>query len=269
MIISAPSDIAFVVLGVPIYWYGVVLASAIFVAVLVGNKFFNFINGDSKKDIILEYAPLLIISGIFGARLYFCILNSGYYFSHPIEILDIRQGGLSIHGAIAGGILSLVLLSYKKNLKLLNILDSLSCSTILGQAIGRWGNYFNSEAYGIPVASQKWGLFIPEMKRIPQYSEFSLFHPTFLYESVLDLFAFFILGFLLFKFGKKYRGLIFFSYLLIYSIIRFFIERLRVDSAMNLGNIPIAEIVSIILFVVGFCGILFVIVNNLKIHIEK
>lgn len=265
MIIPAPEDIAFNIFSIPIYWYGITMASAIFVAILCANYLFNKINPDLKKDIILEYAPILIISGILCARLYFCLLNAPHYLSNPFEILDIREGGLSIHGAIIGGVASMIFISKKSKTPLLNIIDAISCSTILGQAIGRWGNYFNSEAYGIPVASQKWGLFIPEARRITQYANYSLFHPTFLYESILDLVSFFILAFIYLKLGKKYRGLTFFAYLTIYSIIRFFIEQIRVDSAMNIASIPIAEIVSILLFLTGFVGILFIILKNKKI----
>ncbi len=257
MIIPAPCDIAFKLFGIPIYWYGVMMACAIFVAMIVANKLYNTLNEKLRKDVIIEFAPYIILFGIVGARLYFCSLNPDYYFSHPVEILDIRQGGLSIHGAIIGGVLSMIFIAKKVKIPVMSIIDSMSCATILGQAIGRWGNYFNSEAYGLPVSSQKWGLFIPETKRISEYASYKLFHPTFLYESVLDILGFLILLVVYFKFGKKYRGLPFFAYLSIYSIIRFFVEQIRIDSALNLGSFPIAEVISIILFVTGIFGICF------------
>ncbi len=267
MIIPAPEDVAFNLFSIPIYWYGITMASAIFVAILCANYLFNKINPNLKKDTILEYAPALIISGILCARLYFCLLNATHYLSNPLEILDIREGGLSIHGAIIGGVASMIFISKKSKTPLLSIIDAISCSTILGQAIGRWGNYFNSEAYGIPVASQNWGLFIPEAKRITQYANYSLFHPTFLYESVLDLVAFFILTIIYTKLGKKYKGITFFAYLTIYSIIRFFIEQLRVDSAMNIATVPIAEIVSVLLFAIGIVGILSVLIKQKRTNV--
>lgn len=255
MIIPSPPDIAFNLLGLPVYWYGVTMACAIFTSMVSGNILYNRVNFDLVKDVILEYAPFIIIFGIVGARLYFCILNPHYYFTHPIEILDIRQGGLSIHGAIIGGVLSMIIASKRAKVPLMNIMDALSCSTILGQSIGRWGNYFNSEAYGLPVEDQKWGLLIPETRRVSAFADYSLFHPTFLYESVLDFAAFFVLMFILLKWGRKYRGLTFFAYLIIYSVIRFFIEQIRVDSALNVGSLPIAEIVSAVLFFVGLTGV--------------
>lgn len=262
MIIPAPNPVAFSFLGLPIYWYGIIMASAIFAGMIVANKLFNITQSNLGKDVIIEYAPLIIIMGIFGARLYFCMLNAGFYFTHPLEILDLRQGGLSIHGAIIGGVVSLLFVAFRTKIPLMKILDPLSCATILGQAIGRWGNYFNSEAYGIPVNSQSWGLFIPEAKRSAEFLNFSFYHPTFLYESILDLCGFVALLFIFLKLGKKMQGVTFFSYLTIYAVIRFFIEQLRVDSALNIGIMPIAQIVSIVLFVIGVVGV--VTINRIK-----
>ena len=167
MIIPSPPDIAFNLLGLPVYWYGVTMACAIFTSMVSGNILYNKVNFDFTKDVILEYAPLIIIFGILGARLYFCILNPHYYFTHPIEILDIRQGGLSIHGAIIGGVLSMIIASKRAKVPLMNIMDALSCSTILGQSIGRWGNYFNSEAYGLPVKVKHGGFLYLKPEGFP------------------------------------------------------------------------------------------------------
>lgn len=265
MIIPAPNDIAFNLFGLPIYWYGVTMATSIFVSMIVANKLYNIVNKDLRLDVIIEYAPFIILFGILGARLYFCTLNPGYYFAHLIEILDIRQGGLSIHGAIIGGVISMIAIAKKVKVPIMSIIDSMSVATILGQSIGRWGNYFNSEAYGLPVASQTWGLFIPASKRVSEFMDYSLFHPTFLYESLLDFGGFFILLFIILKFGKKYQGVPFFSYLILYSIIRYFIEQIRVDSALNVGSLPIAEIVSVVLFIIGLVGLLFVVAKNSRI----
>ncbi len=262
MIIPALEPVAFNLFNIPVYWYGICMAFAIFTAIIVANMLLNI---RFKKDVILSAAPVIIVAGIAGARLYFCLLNPTYYFSHPIEILDIRQGGLSIHGALIFGILSLLFVAKKYKIPFLNILDAMGTATILGQSIGRWGNYFNSEAYGLPVNGQNWGLFIPIERRVAQYSDFSLFHPTFLYESVLDFVGFLVLLFIYFKFGKKYSGLPFFAYLIIYSVIRFFIEQIRVDSALNVGSVPIALVISVVMFLIGILGMLSVLyINRLK-----
>ena len=259
MIIPAVNEVAFRIFNFSVYRYGVIMACAIFTAIITADKLFDFLNKDLRHGIIMESAPLLIVCGILGARIYFCCLNPQYYFSHPLEILDIREGGLSIHGALIGGILSTVYIIKKFKIPFFTIMDCMAPATILGQAIGRWGNYFNSEAYGLPVAGQNWGLYIPQEHRIAEFSQFDLFHPAFLYESVSDFFAFILLTFILLKTEGKYKGLTFFSYLTVYSVIRFFIEQIRIDSALFVGSVPIAQIVSVILFVAGIIGIIFVI----------
>ena len=258
-VIPTPAPIAFTLFGFPIYWYGIIMALAIFISALVGNFLFNKINPDLKKDIIISIAPVLIICGIIGARLYFCLLNGDYYFTHPLEIFDIREGGLSIHGALIFGILCLLVVAFKNKISPLKILDTLACSVFLGQAIGRWGNYFNSEAFGLPVDGQTWGLFIPETLRPAQFSDYSLFHPTFLYESVLDLAGFLLLLFVLKKFGRKYKGFTFCLYLILYALIRLVVEQIRVDSALSIGTIPIAQIVSFVMLLGGIVGVLFIV----------
>lgn len=259
-ILPTPPAIAFNLFGIPIYMYGIIMAVAIFTAIVTANSYFNKTN-KYYKDLILENSIYIIFSGILGARLYYCLLNYGYYLTKPLEILDIRQGGLSIHGAILGGILCLILVSKKTKVSVLKYLDAISVATLLGQAIGRWGNYFNSEAYGLPVKSQTWGVLIPESRRLTEYAQYSLYHPTFLYESVLDIIAFGILSYLYFKFSK-FKGFAFFSYLIIYSLIRFFVEQIRLDSALNVGSVPIAEIVSIVLFVVGLIGLSVILIKD-------
>lgn len=262
MILPAQHDIAFSIYGISVYWYGIIMAIAMLVAIVCANKLFNCTYPECKKDIILEFSPLIIMFGVLFARLYFCILNPHYYFTHPIKIFDIREGGLSIHGGIIGGILSVLFIIKKYNIKFFKIIDPIACSTFLGQAIGRWGNYFNSEAYGFPVAGQNWGVFIPQSRRIKGYSQYDLFHPTFLYESVLDFLSFLILLLIYKKIGKRYNGLIFFLYMIFYSVIRFYIEKIRIDSTLNIGNMPIAQLISIILFAIGIIGIFFVIKSN-------
>ena len=247
-VIPSVEPVAFYLGNIAIYKYGITLAIAIFVAIFTANSIFNRINNGYKKDLMLEYAPLIIIIGILCARLYFCVLNPSYYLSHPLEILDIRQGGLSIHGGLIGGIAAILVAAKISKCPSMLILDSLACAAFLGQAIGRWGNYFNSEAYGLPVAGQNWGLFIPKICRLEQFYDIKLYHPAFLYESLLDFGGFILLLWLINKFGKKYIGLVFYSYLMLYSIIRLIVEQIRVDSVLNIGNIHIAVIVSLILF---------------------
>ena len=260
-VIPAPNPVAFSLFNIPIYKYGIAMALAIFVAMVLANYYYNISNSEEKsfrKDLIYEFAPLIIITGILGARIYFCMLNPHYYLTHILEIFDIRQGGLSIHGAILGGGFGLWLVAKRTKVQFLAVIDTLSGSMFAGQAIGRWGNYFNSEAFGLPVAGQNWGLFIPEASRPVQYSDFALFHPAFLYESCLDILGFVVMYIIVRRFGKTHKGMTFFTYLMLYSVIRFFVEQIRVDSALNVGIIPIAQVVSVIMFVVGICGMIYV-----------
>lgn len=257
-VIPATNPIAFTVFSTPIYWYGITMALAILVSALVGNKLCNCINSDWKKDFIISYAPILILIGLLGARLYFCLLNAGHYLNNPFEILDFREGGLSIHGALIFGILGVFFIAYYKKVSIMKFLDVMSCSIILGQAVGRFGNYFNSEAYGLPVSGQNWGLFIPVKDRLPEFIQYNLYHPAFLYESFFDCLGFGILLFIYFRFGKKFAGLTFSVYLILYALIRFFVEQIRIDSALNIGSVPIAQIVSVVLFLIGIVGVAYI-----------
>ena len=252
MIINAPSDIAFSISNFPVYWYGIILATSIFIGFYLADYLAKFRN--IKSGFILDNAFLLIIVGLLGARLYYCLLNFTYYCSHPLQILDLRQGGLSIHGMLIAGAIAIYYLTKRHKIDIFSFLDVSVVAVALSQAIGRWGNYFNSEAFGLPTFSN-WGLYVPLKNRPLEYAEYSLFHPTFLYESVLNLLLFLTLFVLLKKIKKT--GLVFSLYLIFYSLIRIFVEQIRIDSAFNLFGIPIAQIISLILLILGL-GIFFV-----------
>jgi len=239
---ASHSQIFCTIFGVHIYYYGVILALAIIVGTLVsdklGEKFYNF-----KKETFIDLSPYLIVSGIIGARLYYCVLNYDFYLRFPTEILAIRHGGISIHGAILGGLIGLIIFAKRRNLSILKLCDISSIGLILAQSIGRWGNFFNSEAYGLPT-NLPWKLYIaPQYRQIP-YLENEFFHPTFLYESILDFILFLIL-FMIIKNGwNKKEGNITFIYLIFYSIIRIFVEHYRIDSVMYIHSLPVAMVVS-------------------------
>ena len=263
MAFQSPGDVIFSLNGFNIYTYGVIMACACLVGVFTAYYLYKKYNSDLNYNKLIDIAPLILFAGIAGARLYYCLLNPVYYFSNPMEILDIRQGGLSIHGGLFLGITVLILLAKKYNLGCFRVLDSFACGTALAQSIGRWGNFFNSEAFGVPT-DLPWKLYIPLSKRPEFYANYEYFHPTFLYESILDMCIFCILLYIMKKVYPNYIGLVFWCYLGLYSIVRFFIEQLRTDSALNIGNIPVAQIVSIGLFTVALFGILFVL-NKSKI----
>lgn len=246
---QSPGDIAFSIFGFPIYFYGITLAVAIFVGVYTAYILYKKFYEPEKADCIIDFSPYVILLGIVGARLYYCVVNFGYYVLKPIEIFNVRQGGLSIHGMIIIGVLALWGFSKFYKISFLKLFDVFMCGTALAQSIGRWGNFFNSEAFGYPT-NLPWKLFIPIAKRPLQYINYEYFHPAFLYESILDFFVFIILLILLKKFSNK-PGLTACIYLILYSIVRIFVEQIRIDSALNIDGIPVAQIASIVIIFIA------------------
>ncbi len=255
MILSSPGEVFINIGGLKIYYYGVIMALAViaglFVCKFVCEKFYT------KKDfeIIYNLSVGTIICGFLGARIYY-VLASYKYFSQNIgEIFAFRQGGMSIHGAILGGLIFVIIYLKIKKLPVLKYLDILSFGLISGQIIGRWGNFFNSEAFGLPTFS--WlKLYIPMEKRPEEFMAFDYFQPAFLYESLLNLLVIIIL-FMILKRSKQ-SGYVVFSYILLYSVVRLFIEYLRIDSVLNFGSIPLAQVVSIIGVFVGITGLIII-----------
>lgn len=246
---SSSSQIICTMFGVHIYFYGVILALAILVGTFfsdyIGQKYFEL-----KKETIIDLSPYLVIFGILGARIYYCILNSDFYMRFPTEIVAIRHGGISIHGAILGGLIGLLIYAKRKNISALKLTDVTSVGLALAQSIGRWGNFFNSEAFGRPT-DLPWKLYIdPQYRPIP-YQNYDFFHPTFLYESILDLIICIIL-FTFIKSGQKTKsGNIALAYLVMYSFARIIVENYRIDSVAYIHGIPIAIIVSFIIIFVA------------------
>ena len=251
---QSPTDVAFDVFGFPIYFYGIILASAIFVGFYCAYFLYKLFYNKQEASKIIDFSPYIIIIGIIGARLYYCLVNFSYYVKHPLEIFYIRQGGLSIHGVIIIGILALYTFSKKYKMSFLKLIDVFLCGTALGQSIGRWGNFFNSEAFGTPT-NLPWKLYIPITHRPPQYIDFKYFHPTFLYESIFDFLIFLIL-LICFKKLSKSPGVLACLYLIMYSIVRIIVEHFRIDSALNIDGIPIAQLVSLIIIVVASVAIM-------------
>ena len=233
---------------VQIYWYSVIVLTAI----LLGS--FLFLKAAKKEGYNEEFLTntifYVIIFSIIGARLYYVLFNLGYYFKHPLEIIAVWNGGLAIHGGIIGGTLCLLYHTLKYKKSFLRLTDLIVPSLILGQAIGRWGNFFNSEAHGPQVAKE-----VLEKLPIPKFVINGMnidgiyYHPTFFYESIWCIIGFVIL-IVLSKKVKLRRGGLTGIYFIWYSIARFFIEGLRTDSLM-LGSIKVAQLISVLLFILG------------------
>jgi phosphatidylglycerol:prolipoprotein diacylglycerol transferase len=245
------NPVAFSVFGLSIRWYGILIASGMLIAIILSNytsKLRN-INYDELLNIVLISLPLAII----GARLYYVIFSYKDYINNPIDIFNIRQGGLAIHGGVIVGLLSAFTYCYRKKLNFLDYTDVAAPSIIIAQSIGRWGNFFNQEAHGGPV-SYSFIKHFPMFIQKGMYIDGIYYHPTFLYESIWDFCIFFVLLAILKK--SKRTGIVIASYIGLYSLGRFFIEGLRTDSLM-LGPLKIAQVVSLLGFILWICSLLF------------
>ncbi len=244
---QSPGEIAFRIFNYPVYYYGIILAFAIFTGVYTAYLIYKKYYGDSKAEYIIDFSPFIILIGILGARLYYCLVNFSYYSLHPVEILNVREGGLSIHGMIIIGIISLYCFAGIYKMSFLKLADVFLCGTALGQSIGRWGNFFNSEAFGMPT-NLPWKLYIPHSHRPLEFIKYEYFHPAFLYESILDLLIFIILVLLFKKLSEK-PGTLACIYLILYSLARILIEHCRVDSVLDIGGVPVAQIMSVLIII--------------------
>lgn len=230
------NPIAFEIFGLSIRWYGIFIATAVFLGTVIALKQtkLNNIEENDLLDFLLYAIPISII----GARAYYVIFSWDLYRGNPIQALNLRGGGLAIHGALIAAVLTAIIFTRKRKLSFWQLADVAGPSLILGQAIGRWGNYANQEAHGGPT-DLPWGIMINGAK----------VHPTFLYESIWNFGVFIFL--IWYSRNKKYvDGAVFLWYLILYSFIRFFIEGLRTDSLM-LGSIRVAQLISVVIIVVS------------------
>ena len=255
--LTSPSINYINIWGLNIYFYGIILAFAIFVGFFIADK---VAKKEYNYDFIYEHSFFIILSGLVCARVYYCLINYDTYWETPLRILNLREGGISIHGAILGGFLALCFLSNKHKTSLLKLCDLYALALQLAQAIGRWGNFFNSEAYGLPTNSI-FKLYIEPKYRIEEYMQYNYFHPTFLYESVLNLILFAFLYFFILKKFKNNYGTITGFYLVFYGLIRIFIEPLRIDCSTYISNIPLPMIISSFMLLIG-CLIIYFSLKN-------
>lgn len=235
------NPIAFHIGPIAVHWYGILIATAFLVAI-IGSSYLAKRQG-IDEDNFFNLLMITIVCAILGARLYYVVFNWEYYSANPAEIPAVWHGGLAVHGGILLGILSIFLCCRKWSMRFWQITDILAPFMILGQAIGRWGNFFNQEAYGYAVSRQDvpWAMYIDGQWR----------HPTFLYESLWDLAGFVILALMSRSRSKNiHEGDISLFYLIYYSCGRFVIEGFRTDSLM-LGPLRAAQLVSLVIVVVS------------------
>ncbi|MGH7264828.1 MAG: prolipoprotein diacylglyceryl transferase [Candidatus Rokuibacteriota bacterium] len=239
-------------LTLTIRWYGVLIATAMALGLWLASREAGR-RGENPDD-LLKTAELALIGGLIGARLYYVLFNLDYYRSQPWwRVLAVWEGGLAIHGGLIGGLLVGGVYARLRGLPLLTYLDVVAPSLAIGQAIGRWGNFFNEEAFGRPT-TLPWKLYVSETHRPPEYRDVEYFHPTFLYESVWDLGVFAMLMLVFRRRFERAPGALFLSYLALYSVGRFWIEGLRTDSLM-FGSIRVAQAVSLLAFALAVVGV--------------
>lgn len=250
---TSPGPNIFQIGSFALRWYGLLIATA----VLVGVNLAIFLakKRQLNSDLIGDLAIWLVVAAIPCARLYYVAFKWDYYRLHPSEIIAIWQGGIAIHGAILGGIVAAVVFAKLKQVSFWSLADVVAPALALGQAIGRWGNFFNSEAFGAPT-NLPWKLYIPSSRRPFEYLDTEYFHPTFLYESLWNLSVFGLLMGLFFRSlsaRKPLRdGTLFLLYLIAYSLGRLWIEGLRTDSLM-FGSLKMAQGISLLGMALG-CG---------------
>ena len=283
--IQSPGD-TFLNLGfLTIRWYGLLISISVVIGLFISKKLAKSRN--INPQYISDILPSLIISSIIGARAYYVIFEWRQYsgnnfftsfdlFNNVIQIpsfLAIWQGGIAIHGGLIGGFLCILIFCKFKNIHLKTFIDILIPSIILGQSIGRWGNFFNNEAFGIPT-DLPWKLFIPIQNRPIEFINYQFFHPTFIYESLWNFLIFILLITIFYQQNNKNSvrpGFISCLYLIGYSFGRFWIEGLRIDP-LCIGGIPpfcdgglrMAQFISIFLFSSGLIGIFFLRLKSYK-----
>src|SRR6184192_602156 len=249
-VISSPGAIAFQLGPVVIRWYGILMATAIVAGLWLGHR--QAKREGLPADDIISCGQWAILAGLVGARLYEVAFNWDYYGRYPWKIVAVWEGGLAIHGGLILGPLVGAWLAYRWRLPVLRGLDVAAPSIALGQAIGRWGNFFNEEAYGSPT-DLPWKLYISPPHRQLGYGQYEYFHPTFLYESIWNLVVFGLLVAWLRPRLAGRPGALFFSYVGLYSIGRFAIEALRLDSFW-LGPVRVPQLASVIGVLVAVAG---------------
>ncbi|MFC2947240.1 prolipoprotein diacylglyceryl transferase [Virgibacillus sediminis] len=254
---TQPLDPVFLELGpLTIYWYGVIIAAGAFLGIYLASKEADRLG--LEKDILIDFIFFAIPVAIISARIYYVIFEWENYVGGPWwDIFAIWEGGIAIHGAIIGGVLTAVIYTRKRNISFWQLADIIAPSLILGQAIGRWGNFMNQEAHGGPVSETVFNNFLqylPDFILNQMTIDGTLYHPTFLYESMWNVLVF-VLLILLRKFNPL-RGEIFLTYAISYSIGRFFVEGLRTDS-LYFGDIRQAQLISILIIVTAIALIIY------------
>jgi len=257
--------VAIDIFGFEIYWYAIIITIGIGIGILYAYHEAKRTGQDPETYI--DFFFYAFISAIVGARLYYVIFSWDIYKDDLIKIFNTRGGGLAIYGGVIGGVLAAFVYSKVKKLNFFQIADTAAPALIIGQAIGRWGNFLNKEAYGTFTDSLfalrykvSGDMYIPQsvFEKIINFEgiQYIQVHPTFLYESIWNLGVFIMLNIL--KKHKRFEGEVFLMYFVGYGIGRFFIEGLRTDQLIFFGTgLAVSQILSAVLVIISIVAIFY------------
>ncbi|OOB78783.1 MAG: prolipoprotein diacylglyceryl transferase [Epulopiscium sp. Nele67-Bin002] len=253
--------VAFSLFGINVYWYGIILTTGIFLGAAMCSHMAK-VEG-INPDLVIDFLVIDIIFAIIGARIYYVAFKWDYYSQHLNEIINLRQGGIAIYGAIIASVIVAIIYTKIKNINLWQFGDLSACGLLVGQAVGRYGNFVNMEAYGdytdslfamCIIKDQAAHTLTPNILAnivLLDGTEYIQVHPTFFYESTWNIILLILL--LIYYKYKKGHGEIFFLYILGYGIGRFWIEGLRTDQLM-INGIAASQIVAVISVIIGIIG---------------
>ena len=262
-VFTSPGPLLFQLGPFSLRWYGLLIALAVLLGLVLATKLGKLRGIDPA--LIADLLPILVLAAVLGARIYYVLFEWRQYQLNWLDALAVWRGGIAIHGALLGGTAAVIFYARWRRLAFWNLLDVLLPSVALGQAIGRWGNFFNSEAFGLPT-DLPWKLSIPLANRPLEFLDQTTFHPTFLYESLWNLGVLALLLVLFFR-GLRGRmplpaGALSCVYLIAYSTGRLWIEGLRIDPLCLLGSPPdcagglrMAQLMSLLLIALGGLGL--------------
>jgi len=262
-VFTSPGPLLFQLGPFSLRWYGLLIALAVLLGLVLATRLGKLRGIDPA--LIADLLPILVLAAVLGARIYYVLFEWRQYQLNWLDALAVWRGGIAIHGALLGGTAAVIFYARWRRLAFWNLLDVLLPSVALGQAIGRWGNFFNSEAFGLPT-DLPWKLSIPLANRPLEFLDQASFHPTFLYESLWNLGVLALLLVLFFR-GLRGRmplpaGALSCVYLIAYSSGRLWIEGLRIDPLCLLGSPPdcagglrMAQLMSLLLIGLGSFGL--------------
>ncbi|WP_455813949.1 prolipoprotein diacylglyceryl transferase [Clostridium butyricum] len=258
------NPVAFNIGNFEIRWYGILIVLGIFIGMFIAYYNSKKLNLDFEK--IIDGFLVAFPCAIVGARAYYVFFEFDNFKNNIWSVFNLRTGGLAIHGGLIGALIGTIIYCKFKKIEMMKYLDVVAPSLILAQAIGRWGNFMNGEAHG-DVVSYEFISKFPEFIQKGMYLDGHYYNPTFLYESMWNLIIFLILMIILHKKKSNENGVVIASYAVLYSVGRLFIESLRTDSLM-IGNIRIAQFMSILGAIIGITYIIYVKSVKSKKHLN-